>query len=315
MPTPDAVKMMEIVNIFENPFKKEPCALALGIFDGVHIGHKALLSQTAQQAQKSGLLAAVFTISDGAAYKKTAPLFADKEKYAKMESCGIARVYTARFEQIRDLSPETFIAEVLIKRLGCEVALCGENFRFGKGAAGSADILCKEMQANGFRANVCQSVLFEGKTVSASAIKEALACGQAELAAAMLGEPFTLRSAVLHGKGIGGAKLGVPTVNLAFEASAFVPKHGVYASRTQVGDAVYPSLTNVGLRPTFETEAKANAETHILAEVGNLYGKEVAVSLLSFLRPERRFENEDALKAQLQKDCEAAKSYLNQRKI
>ena len=301
---------MEILNIFELSEPKEPCALALGIFDGVHIGHKALLSKAAAEAQKQGLLAAVFSIDDGAAYKKTKSLLPDKEKYAKMEACGIKRVYTAHFSQICSLTAKEFVKEVLFKRLNCKIALCGENFRFGKMAAGDAHTLKKEMQASGGKAVICESVLFEGDAVSASRIKEALAEGKAELAEQMLGEPFALRSFVLHGKGIGGPTLGVPTVNLAFDEAAFVPKHGVYVSKTKIGNQVFGSITNIGIRPTFENDGKVNAETHIFAKAGDLYGKEISVSLLAFLRGEHRFEDPHALKAQLEKDCASALTYL-----
>ena len=284
--------------------------LCLGNFDGVHIGHKALLSKAAEKANKQRLLAAVFSIDDGAAYKKTKSLLSDSEKYAKMEACGIDRVYTAHFSQICSLSPKQFVEDVLVGRLGCQIALCGENFRFGKMAAGDANTLKKEMQANGGKVIVCDSVLFEGEVVSASRIKEALKEGKAELAEQMLGEPFALRSAVLRGKGIGGPTLGVPTVNLAFDETAFVPKHGVYVSKTKIGDEIYGSITNVGIRPTFEKEGKVNAETHIFAKAGDLYGKEISVSLLAFLRGERRFEDPHALKAQLEKDCASALTYL-----
>ena len=306
---------MEIFNIFELSEPKEPCALALGIFDGVHIGHKALLSKAAAEAQKQGLLAAVFSICDGAAYKKTKSLLPDKEKYAKMEACGIKRVYTAQFSQICSLSPKEFVEDVLIKRLHCKIALCGENFRFGKMAAGDANTLKKEMQANKGDAMICPSVLFEGEVVSASRIKEALTEGKAELAEQMLGEPFALRSFVLHGKGIGGPTLGVPTVNLAFDEAAFVPKHGVYVSKTKIGKQVFGSITNIGIRPTFENDGKVNAETHIFAKAGDLYGKEISVSLLAFLRGERCFENSNALKAQLEKDCASALAHLHSHKI
>lgn len=306
---------MEILNIFELSEPKEPCALALGIFDGVHIGHKALLSKAVAEAQKQGLLAAVFSICDGAAYKKTKSLLTDKEKYAKMEACGIKRVYTAHFSQICSLSPKEFVEDVLIKRLNCNIALCGENFRFGKMAAGDAATLKMEMQANKGSAIVCESILFEGEAVSASRIKEALAEGKAELAEQMLGESFALRSFVLHGKGIGGPTLGVPTVNLAFDETAFVPKHGVYVSQTKIGDALYDSITNIGIRPTFENNGKVNAETHIFAKAGDLYGKEISVSLLSFLRGEYRFETPEALKAQLEKDCASALAHLHSHKI
>lgn len=283
--------------------------MALGVFDGVHIGHRYLFEETVQTARQAQLRAAVFTICDAFSYKKTLPLLSEAEKHARMEMCGIERVYTVRFAQIAHLSPQAFVKDVLIDRLGCEVAICGENFRFGKGAAGTAQTLCELMLVQGLRTSVVPSILHEGKTVSSSAIKEALAQGCIERANAMLGAPYTLSAPVVHGKGIGAAVLGVPTINQCLDADTHLPKKGVYVSMTKIKDKSFRSVTNIGCRPTLEKEGLPNAETHILAQTGDLYGKEIAVSLYAFLRDERCFASKEALKAQLERDCASARSY------
>lgn len=289
----------------------QPCgrgAVALGFFDGLHIGHAAVVSRTLSY-QQEGLCPCVFTFTmDGGhpAAKSTAnALTTERQKEQLLESWGVRLVLCPDFSEFHAMEPESFVDEILVRRLNANAACCGEDFRFGKKAAGDVGQLAALCQARGIRLDVVPPVTFEGERVSSTRIRHLLGEGRVADANRMLGRAFGYDFTVVRGKQL-GRKLDSPTINQRLP-DGFVPlRHGVYASVSFAGGAWHPSVTNIGLRPTVEDTTAVNSETYICGFSGDLYGARVEVRLLAFLRPEQRFPSVEALRARIHADAEAS---------
>lgn len=271
-----------------------PQAIALGYFDGGHTGHAALIRKTVSEARRTGCESAVFSFSH-LPTKGGAPLCTESDRLAFFEKLGIENVILADFDEVKGLSPEAFVEEILVSRLSCRLALCGFNFRFGHKAVGDSDLLCRLLPES----VVLPPTVYKDAPVSSTRIREALALGALEDANAMLGRPYTLSGRVLHGRALGRA-LGFPTANIV--TPLFVPRYGVYKTEVGVDGVLYRGLTNVGVRPSVADRGDISIETFLPDFSGDLYGKELSLSLLAFLREERRFASLDALKAQMNED-------------
>ncbi len=289
----------------------QPCgrgAVALGFFDGLHIGHAAVVSRTLSY-QQEGLCPCVFTFTmDGGhpAAKSTAnALTTERQKEQLLENWGVRLVLCPDFSEFHAMEPESFVDEILVRRLNANAACCGEDFRFGKKAAGDVGQLAALCQARGIRLDVVPPVTFEGERVSSTRIRHLLGEGRVADANRMLGRAFGYDFTVVRGKQL-GRKLDSPTINQRLP-DGFVPlRHGVYASVSFAGGAWHPSVTNIGLRPTVEDTTAVNSETYICGFSGDLYGARVEVRLLAFLRPEQRFPSVEALRARIHADAEAS---------
>ena len=299
------------MQIYHSVADCQPCgrgAVALGFFDGLHIGHAAVVSRTLSY-QQEGLCPCVFTFTmDGGhpAAKSTAnALTTERQKEQLLESWGVRLVLCPDFSEFHAMEPEAFVDEVLVRRLNANAACCGEDFRFGKKAAGDVGQLAALCQARGIRLDVVPPVTFEGERVSSTRIRHLLGEGRVADANRMLGRAFGYDFTVVRGKQL-GRKLDSPTINQRLP-DGFVPlRHGVYASVSFAGGAWHPSVTNIGLRPTVEDTTAVNSETYICGFSGDLYGARVEVRLLAFLRPEQRFPSVEALRARIHADAEAS---------
>ena len=299
------------VQIYHSVADCQPCgrgALALGFFDGLHIGHAAVVSRTLSY-QQEGLCPCVFTFTmDGghpAAKSSANALTTERQKEQLLESWGVRLVLCPDFSEFHAMEPESFVDEILVRRLNANAACCGEDFRFGKKAAGDVGQLAALCQARGIRLDVVPPVTFEGERVSSTRIRHLLGEGRVADANRMLGRAFGYDFTVVRGKQL-GRKLDSPTINQRLP-DGFVPlRHGVYASVSFAGGAWHPSVTNIGLRPTVEDTTAVNSETYICGFSGDLYGARVEVRLLAFLRPEQRFPSVEALRARIHADAEAS---------
>ncbi len=280
-------------------------AVALGFFDGVHIGHAALLRATAHAAQERGLLPAVFSFQN-LPTKGVSLLLSNEERLRMLLKNGIQKVFFADFEALRALPPEAFVRDILQNVCHAEVALSGENFRFGKNAQGTPALLQSMMEAH-----MIPPVLDGGIPVSATRVRHALASGEPNTAARLLGRPYTVSGCVTRGKML-GRNLGFPTANLPLHARLSFLSKGVYVTRAALADGrSFYAVTNIGTRPTVECGTEANAESHILNFSGDLYGQHITLSLLHYLRPERRFPSVSALTEQLNQDKKDALLWIN----
>ena len=281
--------------------------VALGFFDGVHLGHRAILCAARKRADELSVPCAVFTFySESQSVKKsTARLYSTKTKLELLESCGIDEVIIADFDEVRGLSPEGFVADLLTGELGCISAVVGRDFRFGHRAAGDAAMLSELMTMCGGEVIIADDVMMGECKISTTEIKKRMRDGELELANEMLGVPYFLDATVQHGRGV-GRTLGFPTVNCQLDGRENLLKHGVYVSKIVTRGGTYPALTNVGICPTFDARPE-HAEAFILDFDGDVYGERVRLILTSFLRPELRFDTPEALREQINRDINKVK--------
>ncbi len=271
-------------------------AVALGNFDGLHLGHMAVIGAA---KRFEGLKPCVLLLDPLPFMSEGEALITDWDKRRLLEEAGIEAV-KEDFLKIKDYEPERFFFEILLGKLNACAVCCGFNYRFGKGGKGDSALLkalCKENSLEFFEA---EPIEFENEPISSTRIRAALQAGQIEKANAMLGRSFGYTLEVVHGDKI-GRKLDCPTINQLFPAELIVPKYGVYSSVTAVGDRQYRSVTNIGRRPSFENDEQ-RSETHILGFDGELYGEMIEVHLLTYKRGEKKFSSLEELKQQLEKD-------------
>lgn len=274
-------------------------AVALGIFDGLHVGHMAVLSQTLS----SEYVPTVLTF--GGKVKNADRIITESDKIRLLENVGIEEYITLPFNEIRDMSPQEFVAEVLVKKLNAAKVCCGFNFMFGKNACGDANLLRKLCAESGIEVFICDCVEVDGRAVSSTAIRKLLENGDVVTANKMLGHLFGYEYEVVSGQKLGRV-LGTPTLNQHFDSDFCVPKFGVYASYSVCNDKKYPSVTNIGVKPTVGSEFPLS-ETWIPDFLGDLYGQHIEVRLLEFMRCEEKFASIDILKDKIISDGEKAK--------
>lgn len=290
-----------------------PFSVALGNFDGVHLGHAELISRAVQYARARGIRSAVWTFSDAPAVipnKSAAKLItAADEKLELFKSLGVDRVYFMPFEAVRDYSPERFVKEILIEKCGAVCAVCGFNFRFGKGGSGDSDALARLMSPSDC---IVVPPVYVGETlVSSSVVRALIEAGEVEAAATLLGRRFSINQPVLEGKRL-GRTIGLPTINQNFPEGHVIPRSGVYICAVEIDGREHIGVANVGVRPSVENDThKLNCETHILDYDGELYGKNVKTSFCRRIRDEKRFESIEALGEQIRRDGETAKEYFS----
>lgn len=280
-------------------------AAALGVFDGVHKGHRKVLDAAVKCAKECGLIPCAFTFAAASMPVKQGNvltyLYTDAQKRRLMAQCGIEAVYAPPFSAVQALDGEAFCRQVLVEQLHAVHVFCGKDFRFGVGAGWGVDDLCAFGASMGFQVHPVEPVLCGGSKISSTMIRRLLQAGKPEEAAQLLGAPYQLCSLVEHGAALGRTK-AVPTINMSFAEGQLVPKYGVYVSRTHMAEFSWFSVTNIGVKPTVSDRGQAGAETFLLDFSGDLYGRECRVELLEFLRPEKCFPDVDSLYRQIAKD-------------
>ncbi len=291
-----------------------PCVTALGCFDGVHLGHRALICHTIQAAMSKGLQSAVWSFDappkNYFSTNKIKLLTTPEEKQNMCQRLGVNIFVCVPFDgEISSMSAEEFFEEILCRRMNSKQVVCGYNYRFGRGGKGDVALLNKLCREHGIELSVIPEVRVKNVSVSSSEIRQALSEGRVEDAELMLGRPYSLRAVVCDGQHL-GRRLGFPTINQMFDNNKMLPLNGVYASRVRVGNSRKYGITNIGVRPTVGGDLLC-AETHIFDIVDNLYGKAITIELLHFIRTEQKFSSLDALKLQIQTDIENAKALLN----
>lgn len=302
----------------EVPDSFGPCAITIGNFDGVHIGHRQIVERVVAIARQNGWKSAALTF-DPHPTRLVAPdrapklLTTPQERARRMEQLGVDEVLILPFTSaVANLSPEEFVSDILADRLKARAVLVGDNFRFGHKAAGHADTLRDLGRTYGFEVEIAGAVRWRGRIVSSSEIRRAIQAGEVSLACRMLGRPYALEGNVVHGQGI-GARQTVPTLNLE-TAAEVLPKTGVYITRTRDLDQArsWPSITNAGYRPTFNGHS-LSIETYLLAPLEGATPQRIAVEFLRWVREERKFENADALKTQILRDVGRAQAWFRRR--
>ena len=288
--------------------------LAIGVFDGVHLGHKYLLSELVGQARREGLLSGVVTfrqhprevLSPGTGLPYLTTL---DEKTDLLSKEGVEAVVGLSFTpELAGLAAREFVL-LLKSHLRMHGLVIGPDFALGQGREGDPETLRRLGDELDFRVTVVSPKMIDREVVSSTAIRNALAEGDMGRVARMLGRPFGLRSVVTTGAGR-GAGLGFPTANLAMNHQQALPPDGVYATWAYVGDEAHQSMTNIGTSPTFG-ENERTVEAFLLDYQGSLYGRELKLDIVARLRDEKRFDTVDELKRQIAEDVEQGKTVLS----
>jgi riboflavin kinase/FMN adenylyltransferase len=298
------------VKVFEGLEALRPGALrdpvcTVGVFDGVHRGHRQVLYELVAWARATGGESCAMTFSRHPAVVlgglDVPPILSVRHRLVEFERHGVDAAVVLEFESVRELSPEAFLREVLVGRLGCRRLLLGYDSRIGKGGAGDARTLPPVAAAAGVELRIASRVTDRaGRKISSSAIREAIRTGDLETAANMLGRPHALYGRVVRGAGR-GRSLGTATANLDV-GGELLPPDGVYLVRVFRRGVTAPGVANLGVRPTFGPGGLRTLEVHVPGWEGDLLGEELEVRLVRKIRDERAFESPDALKAQVAAD-------------
>lgn len=280
------------------------CVIVLGTFDGVHKGHKAVLN-SALAFKDFNAVAVTFPEPPK---RKTQSAFVpmlmtSEQKNEMLKSMGFSEIMLLDYDEIHTMSPQEFL-DMLAEKYDIKAIVCGFNYRFGNGGAGDAAFISSYCNSIGAEAVIVPKTEVSGQVVSSSFIRELIANGDITFANMLLDRPYQFTAEVVHGDER-GRTMGFPTINQQLDENLAVPKFGVYASAVSVDGKDYPAVTNIGIRPTFLLK-KPMSETYIIDFDGDLYGKNITVKLLSYLRGESRFDGLDDLKAAIENDKETA---------
>lgn len=283
---------------------REKTAVALGYFDGLHLGHVGVIAAALLQ---TNLRPAVFTFN----CDTTLPKFCNPEdiisfenKCELLDKIGVEYLFAPDFAEVCKFSDEDFVRQILKERLNAGFACCGRNFRFGLGGRGTPERLRELGQKCGISVEIVEDICLDGELINSTHIRELIRRGEIEQANRLLGYELWFKLPVIHGNEL-ARELNFPTINQIIPKTNIIPRFGVYQSYAEVHGHHYRAVTNIGIRPTVVSGGETVMETHILNFDGNLYGEKIAVSLCKFIRPERKFSGIEELRSQILKDIQA----------
>ncbi|HEX8556811.1 MAG TPA: bifunctional riboflavin kinase/FAD synthetase [Pyrinomonadaceae bacterium] len=305
---------MRLFHGYENAEIARPTVLTLGVFDGLHLGHQLVISRVVERARALGATPTAITFDPhprAVLHPESAPplLQTFDQKVEAFGVLGVEQAIVVRFtREFAGVRADEFLKDVVHERLQAREVYLGRGFAFGRGREGDIHLLRRVSRELGFFADEAPEVRLRGQRISSSRIRELLAEGRVNLARRMLGRPYGVEGRVVRGAERGRA-IGFPTANLR-PANRVIPRGGVYVTATLIGGAWRRSVTNVGVRPTFETDAEPSIETFVMDWGGDLYGDVVRVRFLHRLRGERRFASADELKRQIDRDVARARKYF-----
>ena len=287
------------------------CVVALGCFDGVHLGHVSVITQAKERAVSLGLPLCIWSFAEPPKRfyaKELVPLLSNaKSKSELIESLGADIYVSVKFnEEIASVPAEDFFNNILIANLNASVIVCGYDFTFGKGGTGNVNLLEKLCKENNVELISVPSVTVKDESVSSSKIREYIKNSEIEKANILLGRPYAVTAEVINGKHL-GRNLGFPTINQKIDENFCKPTNGVYLTRVKLNNTSYFGITNVGTQPTVNG-SDVVVETYIFDFSGYVYGQEATVEFLEFIRPETKFNSLDELIAQVNYDIDKAKS-------
>lgn len=303
---------MEIITNTTDFYLETETAVALGKFDGVHIGHRRLLEEIILRKNK-GLAACVFTFDPTPAVffggSDGKELTVREEKRLLFERLGIDILIEFPLNaQTAAMPPEAFAGDVLARQMNVRYIAAGKDLSFGAGGAGDAALLRRLGPELGFEAETVDKVCLEGVEVSSTYVRSRVESGDMRAAERLLGMPYMVAGKVSEGQKL-GRRLGFPTANLVPGDSKLLPPNGVYFSRVRHGRSLYRAISNVGCKPTVASGGSLGVESYLYDFDGMIYGEDIEVYLCEFLRPERRFESVQALREQLKRDIAAGAVY------
>lgn len=288
-----------------------PTAAALGIFDGVHLGHRRVVSEAVRYAGEKHIHAAVFTFNTSSVTTKgrLESLMTDAQKKRVLGELGIEYLLATDFPPLRDMTAEQFVSEILVGCMNVRCAVCGDDFRFGKGGTADCNELARLCAQHGIETITVPQLKIGGEPVSSTRIRELIKSGGIARAGALMGGRFGFELPVVHGFSRGHT-WGFPTINQELPENVVKPRFGVYCSKALVEGRWIAGVTNIGVKPTVEDRSPPLAETFLIDYHGNLYGKTIRVELYEFIRPEMKFKDFEHLKAEIGRNTEFAKNFF-----
>lgn len=290
----------------------EYSVVTLGKFDGLHLGHRKIFKRARELAATYGCNFSVFTfsVSPQTVLGQSAPktLMTSEERRKMIEKAGADLLAECPFnEALMNMEAGEFITEILLKKMRAKAVITGRDFRFGKGRAGDTALLREYAAEYGFYTEAVEKAKDGSRDISSTRIREEVEAGRMENASRLLGYDYFLQGTVGTGRKL-GRTIGFPTANLAPPPEKIMPPYGVYSSLTRIGEDSYKSITDIGTKPTVNGDA-LGAETFIYGFNGDIYGQEIRVSLLHFMRGEKKFDSVAELEAQLKKDVKERETY------
>ncbi len=304
---------MKIYNSLDEIKDIEPTVIALGNFDGIHLGHQAIIKKAIYDAKGEGFKSAVFTFDNHPRNilknkENVKSILYKDDKTHIIEALGIDYIFNIPFtEEIKKTQPLHFIDDILIDKLNMKEVLCGFNYHYGYKAKGDVAMLISEGKKKDFGVHVAKPFKIDGVVVSSSLIRQKIAEGDMISCNKYLGRNYAIAGEVVVGNRL-GKKIGFPTSNINIDESMVSPPNGVYVTKCTYNGECYPSITNVGIKPTIGTYNK-NVETHIFNFDKELYGKMIKVEFLDKLRDEKKFDSVDALADEIKANCIQVKAY------
>lgn len=295
-------------------FKLNNTVVTIGKFDCFHKGHQ-LLFRIGAEIKADGMKQVIFSFmnnpSDVVNQAVSRHVLSQNERSFHAEKCGADYFIEYPFDDlIRNMSPEEFTEKILIEKLGAKAVVCGDDFRFGKDRVGDSVTLTELGKRFGFDVRVVERLKYRDQYISSSYIKSEVLKGHLDDVKAMLGRPFTMSSPIEHGAHL-GTGMGIPTINFKVPADKILPPDGVYATETLLKGDFCPSITNIGVRPTFYKDGERVVETNLLDDSGDYYGENAVVVFHAFIRPEKRFSGAEELTEQIRSDIIRTREYLS----
>jgi len=299
------IKSIDEENTLFSKLKLQKSAVALGQFDAIHIGHTEIIKRVVDYARKNNTKSLVYMFANDprevVSKTESKNINSLEKRFEIIKSLGVDIVVAREFDtEYMDIEAAAFVKEYIADKFGAGLVAVGYNYRFGKNGEGDANTL--QMLCADYDTQVCvvPEVKLRGEKVSSSIIREKIANGDVALAEEMMGRPLSIKGVVKRGNHI-GTKMGFPTANIELPKGGIIPGYGVYKTRTCIDGKVYPSITNVGGKPTVEKDAEL-IETHIEGNFGDLYGKTIEIDFIKFIRDIKRFDSIEELKCQLEQD-------------
>lgn len=302
---------MQIIENTTEFYLERKSAVALGKFDGIHLGHRRLLERVMEQ-KKKGLQAVVFTFDTPVASffgGDSKELSTREEKREAFSRLGVdVLIEFPLNRETAATEPADFVARYLAGQMRTEYLCAGPDLSFGRGGAGDYALLAAYAGTYGYHVELIDKVRVDGEEVSSTRVRRAVRAGEMEKVSAMLGAPYRVSGKVVHGRQL-GRQLGMPTANLLPDERKLLPTNGVYYSQAKLGDKIYRSISNVGYKPTVSEEKVMGVETYLYDFTGEIYDRDMTVELLAFRRAEQAFENVEALRKQIGADVEAGRKF------
>lgn len=295
-------------------FKFDNTAIALGKFEGLHKGHQLLLNKL-KKCQEEGYTGVMFTfdvpprkVLEGQIEKV---IYTKEERCKMLEKFGLDVLIEYPFtKEFASQTPEEFISNILVGKLGVKVIIVGEDFHFGHKRSGNVEVLRQFSEKYGYKLEVIKKLQMDGRDVSSTRVRQYTEKGEMQKINKMLGFPFSVYGPVVHGKQLGRKVLGMPTANQVPDKEKLLPPNGVYVARVIYNKEVYYGISNIGVKPTIDEHFQTGLETYIFDFDKDIYGEEIEVQLLDYKRPEQKFASLDELAKQMKRDEEYGREFV-----